>query len=82
MRRRDLKRELEKELDTLTPKEKQVVKCRFGMDNEGSMTLQAIGDIMDLTRERVRQIEESALKKLKEKNRGNEDLELYLTDLE
>ncbi|KAF7144083.1 hypothetical protein RHSIM_Rhsim05G0005800 [Rhododendron simsii] len=52
VRRRDLKRELEKELDKLTPKEKQVVKGRFGMDNEGSMTLQAIGDIMDLTRER------------------------------
>lgn len=80
VRRRDLKRELEKELDTLTPREKQVIKWRFGMDSERSMTLQAIGDIMDVSRERVRQIEESALKKLKEKNRGNEGLELYLTD--
>ncbi|XP_058207065.1 RNA polymerase sigma factor sigB-like isoform X1 [Rhododendron vialii] len=80
VRRRELKRELEKELDTLTPREKQVIKCRFGMDSGRSMTLQAIGDIMDVSRERVRQIEESALKKLKEKNRGNEDLELYLTD--
>lgn len=78
--RRCLKWDLEKVLDTLTPREKQVIKCRFGMDCDRSMTLQAIGDIMDVSRERVRQIEESALKKLKEKNRGNEVLKLYLTD--
>ncbi|KAG5556485.1 hypothetical protein RHGRI_006928 [Rhododendron griersonianum] len=50
--RRCLKWDLEKVLDTLTPREKQVIKCRFGMDCDRSMTLQAIGDIMDVSRER------------------------------
>ena len=52
-------------LQTLEPREQQVLVMRFGLDDGKENTLQEIGDVLDLTRERVRQIEKAALSKLK-----------------
>lgn len=52
-------------LDTLTPKEALVIKMRFGLGGAKESTLEEIGSIMGITRERVRQIESQALKKLR-----------------
>ncbi len=54
-------RELLKELDE---KEKYVIKSRFGLDDDKSQTLQEIGDKLNLSRERIRQIEQKAMRKL------------------
>jgi RNA polymerase primary sigma factor len=54
-------RELLEELDA---KETRVLKLRFGLDDDRPRTLQEIGDIMNLTRERIRQIEQKAMRKL------------------
>jgi RNA polymerase primary sigma factor len=52
-------------LDTLTPKEALVIKMRFGLGGAKESTLEEIGTVMGITRERVRQIESQALKKLR-----------------
>ncbi len=54
-------------LSDFSPKQRRVVVGRFGLKNGEVMTLQAIGDELKITRERVRQIEEQAVKKLREK---------------
>ncbi|XP_051131531.1 RNA polymerase sigma factor sigB-like [Andrographis paniculata] len=64
-----MKQDLAKVLDTLTPREKQVMKYRFGLKDGRMMTLQEIGELMGVSRERVRQIETSAMRKLKNKKR-------------
>ena len=53
-------------LDQLTPREARILRLRFGLDNEEAMTLKDIGERVGLTRERVRQIEAGALRKLNE----------------
>lgn len=63
--RLDLSRQVKKVLSTLTPREEQVVKMRFGVGGTNEHTLQEIGNIMGVSRERIRQIEQLALKKLK-----------------
>ena len=50
----------------LTPREKEVISMRFGIPEGNEMSLARIGNCLGLTRERVRQIEKSALKKIKE----------------
>lgn len=72
-----MKIDLEKVLDTLTQREKQVVKWRFGMDDGRMKTLQEIGELMGVSRERIRQIESSAFRKLKNKKR-TKHLQQYL----
>ncbi|MFE4525381.1 RNA polymerase sigma factor RpoD/SigA [Cytobacillus firmus] len=67
--RKNLKMELEKMLVILTEKEREVVKHRVGFDNGIPKTLEEIGRIFGVTRERIRQIEAKALKKLEEKFR-------------
>lgn len=59
------KRVVRKFLKILTPREGAVIRARFGFDNKGPKTLEDIGKIYNLTRERIRQIEAAALKKLK-----------------
>lgn len=64
-----MKKDLEKVLGSLSPRENQVVRWRFGMEDGRMKTLQEIGELMGVSRERVRQIELSAFRKLKNKNR-------------
>ena len=59
-------RRLEKILSILTPREQQVIRLRFGIGQDDPWTLEQVGQSMSVTRERIRQIEVVALKKLKE----------------
>jgi RNA polymerase primary sigma factor len=52
-------------LDELKPREKLILQLRFGLNGQDYHTLESIGDQFDLTRERIRQIEKVALKKLR-----------------
>ncbi|MBI4057850.1 RNA polymerase sigma factor RpoD [Candidatus Microgenomates bacterium] len=64
-----LKRQLEEVLGTLPPREAAVVKMRFGLNGNKAMTLEEVGREFGVTRERIRQIEAKALKKLKHPSR-------------
>ena len=59
---------IEKELHTLTPREEQVIKLRYGLIDGRSRTLEEVGQEFDITRERIRQIEAKALRKLRNHN--------------
>jgi RNA polymerase primary sigma factor len=59
-------------LYTLTPKEEKIIRMRFGIECEKDYTLEEIGKHLSITRERVRQIESKALRKLKHPNRRSE----------
>ncbi|XP_031276175.1 RNA polymerase sigma factor sigB [Pistacia vera] len=72
-----MKDDLEKVLDSLNPREKQVVRWRFGLDDGRMKTLQEIGELMGVSRERIRQIESCAFRKLKNKKR-TKHLQQYL----
>ncbi|MDO5047036.1 MAG: sigma-70 family RNA polymerase sigma factor [Anaerococcus sp.] len=63
---KDMENFLIKALDQLTDREKQIIIYRYGLDNEKPKTLEEIGKIYDLSRERIRQIENQALGKLKD----------------
>ena len=65
-----LKTEIERALETLTPREADVVKLYFGLGEHHAMTLEEIGETFDLTRERVRQIKEKAIRRLKHTSRS------------
>ncbi|MCJ7821741.1 MAG: RNA polymerase sigma factor RpoD, partial [Armatimonadetes bacterium] len=65
-----LREQLESVLDTLTEREKDVLKLRFGLDDGYQRTLEEVGHIFKVTRERIRQIEAKALKKLKHPSRS------------
>jgi len=65
--RQNLREHLEKIMDALTPRELEVLKLRFGLDGYPEHTLEQVGKIFKITRERVRQIESKALKKLRER---------------
>jgi RNA polymerase primary sigma factor len=58
-------------LNTLTPKEAEIIRMRFGIGFEKDHTLEEVGRLFSITRERVRQIEAKALRKLKHPNRRN-----------
>jgi RNA polymerase primary sigma factor len=62
---RDLIEQLDKTLSTLTPKEERVIRMRFGIGEKYDHTLEEVGHSFELTRERIRQIEAKALKKLR-----------------
>ncbi|MCS5663635.1 MAG: sigma-70 family RNA polymerase sigma factor [Flavobacteriales bacterium] len=62
--------EIERALETLTPREADVVRLYFGLENKQSLTLEEIGERFDLTRERVRQIKEKAIRRLKHASRS------------
>ncbi len=61
-----VKTHLNRVLCTLTPREEQIIRMRYGLGQDHSMTLEEIGKTMNVTRERIRQIEVIALKKLRE----------------
>ncbi len=64
-----LRDELMAALDELTPREKDVILLRYGLDGDEPRTLEEVGRALDVTRERVRQIESSALAKLRKRGR-------------
>ncbi len=72
-----LRLEIEKVLATLTLREAKIIKLYFGIDQDRPLTLEEIGEIFNLTRERVRQIKEKALRKLRHKSRRR-PLQKYL----
>ena len=65
-----LKIEIKRSLETLTEREASIVQLFFGLDMEHPMTLEEIGELFGLTRERVRQIKEKAVKRLKHTSRS------------
>jgi RNA polymerase primary sigma factor len=65
-----LRREIERALSTLTAREADVVRLYFGLNGEHALTLEEIGERFDLTRERVRQIKEKAIRRLKHTSRS------------
>ena len=72
-----LRTEIERALETLTPREADVVRLYFGLGEKHAMTLEEIGETFDLTRERVRQIKEKAIQRLRHRSRSK-SLRRYL----
>src|SRR5437879_3000056 len=66
----DLTTQVERALSTLSPKEKEILRLRFGIGEEGEHTLEEVGRRFSVTRERIRQIETKALRKLRHPLRG------------
>ncbi len=72
-----LKMEIERALSTLTEREAEVIRLYFGLNKEHSLTLEEIGERFNLTRERVRQIKEKAIRRLRHASRSK-NLRSYL----
>ena len=65
-----LREQLEGVLETLTPREEKVLRLRFGLDDGRARTLEEVGQVFGVTRERIRQIEAQALRKLRHPSRS------------
>ncbi len=65
-----LKEQLNSVLSTLTPREEKVIRLRFGLDDGRPRTLEEVGEVFEVTRERIRQIEAKALRKLRHPSRS------------
>jgi RNA polymerase primary sigma factor len=65
-----LRKEIERALATLTVREAAIIRLYFGLNGKHPHTLEEIGEELDLTRERVRQIKEKAIKRLKQTTRS------------
>ena len=65
-----LKEEIAEVLHTLTPREEAVLRLRFGLDDGHTRTLEEVGEVFQITRERIRQIEAKALRKLRHPSRS------------
>jgi len=57
-------------LRTLSPREEKIIRMRFGMDDGSEHTMEEVGQSFDVTRERIRQIEAKALRKLRHPSRS------------
>jgi RNA polymerase primary sigma factor len=68
----DLQEQIRKALETLTEKEAEVIRQRFGIDRPSDLTLEEVGRKFSVTRERIRQIEAKAITKLRHPNRGKD----------
>ena len=66
----DLKQHTTGVLKTLTPREEKVIKMRFGLEDGSERTLEEVGQSFAVTRERIRQIEAKALRKLRHPSRS------------
>ena len=73
-----LKEQLNEVMQTLTPREAKVLRLRFGLDDGKARTLEEVGKEFDVTRERIRQIEAKALRKLRHPSRSKK-LKDYMT---
>ena len=67
----DLKRTVQDVLDSLTPREAKVLKMRFGIGIDKDYSLEEVGSQFDVTRERIRQIEAKALRKMRHPSRSD-----------
>jgi len=67
----DLKEQTASVLKTLTPREEKIIKMRFGLEDGSQHTLEEVGQLFALTRERIRQIEGKALRKLRHSSRSH-----------
>jgi RNA polymerase primary sigma factor len=67
---RNLKEQTKKVLSTLTPRQEKIVRMRFGIGEKADHTLEEVGQDYNLTRERIRQIEEKSLRKLRHPSRS------------
>ncbi|HSW77117.1 MAG TPA: RNA polymerase sigma factor RpoD [Candidatus Saccharimonadales bacterium] len=77
----DLKEKIREVLKTLTPREEKVLKMRFGIDVASEHTLEEVGKDFSVTRERIRQIEVKALKKLKHPSRSKKLVTFFEKDM-
>ena len=75
-----LREQLNKVLHTLTPREERVIKLRFGLEDGRTRTLEEVGKEFNITRERIRQIEAKALRKLRHQSRSK-PLKGFLNDV-
>lgn len=73
----NLREDIDSVLLTLTPKEAEVIRYRFGLNGYKAMSLKEIGDLFSLTKERIRQIEKKAIRRLQHPSRMNR-LEAYV----
>ena len=80
MAKKDLKEQLLRVMDSLEEREKQVLIKRYGLLDDEPMTLEEVGKDLDLSRERIRQIEEKALRKMRNPIRSNQ-LKIYMDEL-
>ena len=72
-----LKTQLLQVVETLTPREQKVIRLRYGLDENHSRTLEEVGKEFNVTRERIRQIEAKALRKLRHPNRSKKLQDFY-----
>src|SRR5262249_17434766 len=75
----DLKRQTAHVLRTLSPREERIIKMRFGLEDGSEHTLEEVGQSFQVTRERIRQIEAKALRKLRHPSRSRK-LRAFTTD--
>jgi len=73
----NLREDIDAVLATLTPKEAEVIRYRFGLNGYKAMSLKEIGDVFSLTKERIRQIEKKAIRRMQHPSRMNR-LEAYV----
>src|SRR6266700_1605137 len=76
----NLKEQTGQVLHTLTPREEKIMKMRFGLEDDSEHTLEEVGRAFAVTRERIRQIEAKALRKLRQPSRSGK-LRLFLVDV-
>jgi len=69
-------------LSTLSPREEKILRMRFGIEEDNEYTLEEIGKVFNITRERIRQIEARALKKLRESGKGDTLKEFFSGEAE
>lgn len=67
----NMKEEIARVLDTLTEKEADIIRCRYGLNGHKSMSLKEVGVVFNLTKERIRQIEKKAILRLQHPSRMN-----------
>ena len=79
MEQSDLSKKIETVLSTLSPREESIIRMRFGVGEDRDYTLEEIGEGLDVTRERIRQIEAKALSRLRHPTRAK-NLEGFLDE--